>query len=89
MAARVLFVMHEHFPAIYFKYILIVASLVIALAVLVRLLRTVANPRGDWLLKQYREAYTNFLCPICEFPIRWMVLLGGRSRSILPTCGRR
>ena len=70
LAARVLFVMHEHFPAIYFKYILIVASLVIALAVLVRLLRTVANPRGDWLLKQYREAYTNFLCPICEFPIR-------------------
>ena len=70
LAARVLFVMHEHFPAIYFKYILIVVSLVIAIAVLVRLLRTVANPRGDWLLKQYREAYTNFLCPICEFPIR-------------------
>ena len=70
LAARVLFVMHEHFPAIYFKYILIVASLIIAIAVLVRLLRTVANPRGEWLLKQYREAYTNFLCPICEFPIR-------------------
>lgn len=70
LAARVLLVMHEHFPAIYFKYILIVASLVIATAILVRLLRTVANPRGDWLLKQYREAYTNFLCPICEFPIR-------------------
>jgi hypothetical protein len=70
LAARVLFVMHEHFPAIYFKYILIVASLVIAIAVLIRLLKTVANPRGDWLLKQYREAYTNFLCPICEFPIR-------------------
>lgn len=70
LAARVLLVMHEHFPAIYFKYILIVASLAIAIAVLVRLLKTVANPRGDWLLKQYREAYTNFLCPICEFPIR-------------------
>ncbi len=70
LAARVLFVMHEHFPAIYFKYILIVVSLVIAIAVLVRLLRAVANPRDDWLLKQYREAYTNFMCPICEFPIR-------------------
>lgn len=70
LAARVLFVMHEHFPAIYFKYILIVVSLVIAIVVLVRLLRAVANPRGDWLLKQYREAYTNFMCPICEFPIR-------------------
>lgn len=70
LAARVLLVMHEHFPAMYFKYILIVASLVIAIAILVRLLRTVANPRGDWLLKQYREAYTNFLCPVCEFPIR-------------------
>lgn len=70
LAARVLMVMHEHFPAVYFKYILIVASLVIAIAVLIRLLRTVANPRSDWLLKQYREAYTNFLCPICEFPIR-------------------
>ncbi|MEZ6090294.1 MAG: hypothetical protein R3C05_20155 [Pirellulaceae bacterium] len=70
LAARVLLVMHEHFPAIYFRYILIIVSLAIAVGILIRLLRTIAKPQGEWLLKQYREAYTNFMCPICEFPIR-------------------
>ncbi|WP_044303184.1 membrane protein [Rhodopirellula sallentina] len=70
VAMRVLLVMHEHFPAIYFKYILIVLSLAIATGVLVRLLRLVAKPSRDWLLRQYREAYSHFFCPICDYPIQ-------------------
>jgi len=30
----------------------------------------VAFPKTDWLLKQYREAYEAFLCPMCSYPIR-------------------
>jgi predicted RNA-binding Zn-ribbon protein involved in translation (DUF1610 family) len=30
----------------------------------------IAFPKRDWLLKQYREAYESFLCPICAYPIR-------------------
>ncbi len=70
VALRVILVMHEHFPAIYFRYILIILSLVIAITVLVRLLRLLARPSRDWLLKQYREAYASFLCPVCDYPIQ-------------------
>lgn len=70
VAARVLLVMHDHFPAIYFKYILILLSLAIATGVLVRLLRLIAKPSRDWLLRQYREAYAHFFCPICDYPIQ-------------------
>ncbi|MEO9596154.1 hypothetical protein [Rhodopirellula bahusiensis] len=70
VAARVLLVMHDHFPAIYFKYILILLSLAIATGVLIRLLRLIARPSRDWLLRQYREAYAHFFCPICDYPIQ-------------------
>jgi predicted RNA-binding Zn-ribbon protein involved in translation (DUF1610 family) len=30
----------------------------------------IAFPKKDWLLKQYREAYEAFFCPICDYPIR-------------------
>jgi len=69
-AVRVLLVMHEHFPAVYFKYILILLSLAIATGVLVRLLRLSAHPSQQWLIKQYREAYATFFCPVCDFPIQ-------------------
>lgn len=70
IAVKVLLVMHEHFPRRYFKYILIIAALAAALLVLIYLLRMVAFPKRSWLLKQYREAYERFLCPVCAFPIR-------------------
>ena len=70
VAMRVLLVMHDHFPAIYFKYILILLSLAISISVLVRMLRLSARPSRDWLLRQYREAYASFLCPVCEHPIQ-------------------
>jgi predicted RNA-binding Zn-ribbon protein involved in translation (DUF1610 family) len=70
VAARVILVMHQHFPAIYFRYILILLSLAICVAVLVRLLRLLARPSRDWLLRQYRESYATFFCPVCEHPIQ-------------------
>lgn len=70
VAARVILVMHEHFPAIYFRYILIVLALAIATGVLVRLLRLLAHPNRDGLIRQYREAYASFFCPICNYPIQ-------------------
>ena len=63
-------VMHEYFPREYFKYVLILAILVAAMRILIYLLRSVAHPKQDWLVKQYREAYEAFLCPICTHPIR-------------------
>jgi predicted RNA-binding Zn-ribbon protein involved in translation (DUF1610 family) len=63
-------VMHEYFPTRYFKYVLILASLIIVGRILVSLLRAVAFPKREWLLKQYREAYERFFCPVCEYPIR-------------------
>ncbi len=70
VAAKVTLVMHEHFPERYFKYILILVSLALVLSILAYLLRRLAFPKPDWLLKQYREAYERFFCPVCDFPIR-------------------
>jgi predicted RNA-binding Zn-ribbon protein involved in translation (DUF1610 family) len=70
LIGRVLLVMHEHFPAIYFRYLLIGTALCVAVWVLVKLLQTISNPSHAWLIKQYREAYSAFLCPQCEYPIR-------------------
>jgi hypothetical protein len=67
---RVGLVMHEYFPARYFKYIWIGATLLVVLRVLIFLVQAVARPNRDWLLRQYREAYERFLCPVCEYPIR-------------------
>lgn len=63
-------VMHDYFPKEYFKYVLILVCLGIVLKILAALLRMVARPKMDWLLKQYREAYERFLCPMCGYPIR-------------------
>lgn len=70
LAAKVTMVMHEHFPARYFKYLMIVVAIIIVLRVLTYLLRMIARPSRDYLLGQYREAYERFFCPICDYPIR-------------------
>jgi hypothetical protein len=67
---KVGWVMHEHFPAQYFKYILIVSAIAVSLLILVVTIRAIAFPSRDWLLKQYREAYEALMCPVCSFPIR-------------------
>jgi len=70
LICKVTLVMHEHFPRRYFKYILIVAALLLVARILVYLLRSIAFPKLDSLLKQYREAYEHFFCPVCSHPIR-------------------
>jgi hypothetical protein len=67
---KVVLVMHEHFPRRYFKYVLIIAALLLVARILFYLLRAAAFPRRDAVLKQYREAYEHFFCPVCSFPIR-------------------
>jgi len=67
---KVALVVHEYFPSKYFKYILIGGLLLVVARLLVYFIRTSAFPKAQWLLKQYREAYERFLCPVCEYPIR-------------------
>jgi predicted RNA-binding Zn-ribbon protein involved in translation (DUF1610 family) len=67
---KVTLVVHEYFPSRYFKYIFIGGLLVVVARLLVHFIRLIAFPKTDWLVKQYREAYERFLCPVCEYPIR-------------------
>lgn len=67
---KVALVVHEYFPSRYFKYILIGGLLVVVARMLIYFIRTIAFPKTQWLVRQYREAYERFLCPVCEYPIR-------------------
>jgi hypothetical protein len=67
---KVALVIHEYFPSKYFKYILIGGLLIAVARLLIYFIRTIAFPKTQWLVKQYREAYERFLCPVCEYPIR-------------------
>ena len=63
-------VIHEYFPTRYFKYILIGSLLIVVGRLLIHFIASSAHPKAEWLLKQYRESYERFLCPVCEYPIR-------------------
>lgn len=67
---KVTLVVHEYFPTKYFKYVLIVSLLLVVVRLLIHFIRMIAFPNVQWLVKQYREAYERFLCPVCEYPIR-------------------
>jgi len=67
---KVALVVHEYFPRKYFKYIFIGGLLLVVARLLIYFIRTIAFPKTQWLVKQYREAYERFLCPVCEYPIR-------------------
>jgi hypothetical protein len=67
---KVALVMHEYFPSRYTKYVLILVLLGVTARILVHFIKIAAFPKLDWLLRQYREAYERFLCPVCEYPIR-------------------
>ena len=67
---KVALVVHEYFPTKYFKYVLIILLLLVVARLLIYFIRTIAFPKVQWLVKQYREAYERFLCPVCEYPIR-------------------
>jgi len=61
---------HERFPTRYFKYIVTGCLLVVVGWGFVWLIRRLARPKVETLLKQYSQAYERFLCPVCEYPIR-------------------
>lgn len=63
-------VLHEYFPSRYFKYILIAIAIALVVQVLLYLLRMAVSPKKEFLLKQFREAYEKFVCPVCEYPLR-------------------
>ena len=67
---KVFMVMNDYFPKRYFKYILILAVILTIVRILIYFIRLLAYPKTQWLVRQYREAYERFLCPICEYPIR-------------------
>ena len=67
---KVALVVHEYFPSKYFKYVLIGGLLLVVAWLLVYFIRSIAFPKTQWLVKQYREAYERFLCPVCEYPVR-------------------
>ena len=85
-------VIHECFPARVFKYIVTVALLVVVARLLVHVIRLVAHPKPEDLLKQYRQAYERFLCPECEYPIRtgprrWLYWTRRTVNRALPQAG--
>jgi hypothetical protein len=63
-------VIHKYFPSRYLKYVLIAAVIGVVLRLLVHLIRSNRTPQPEVLLKQYREAYERFLCPVCDYPVR-------------------
>lgn len=67
---KVSLVIHQYFPSRYFKYVLVMGLLLAVVKLLLHFIRSVAQPKTQWLLKQYREAYERFLCPVCEYPMR-------------------
>jgi hypothetical protein len=67
---HVALVMHEYFPSRYFKYVIVLTALAVVMRILIYLLRMMVRPKRDWLLRQFREAYEAFLCPVCSYPIR-------------------
>lgn len=62
-------VMHQHFPADFFKYIAILAAIAIVSVGLMRSLRTASRPRPDVKLRRRREAYEHHRCPECAYPV--------------------
>lgn len=70
LLVKLFMIIHDYFPSQYFKYILILVLIFVVLRALVQALRRTVAPKIDFLLKQYRQAYARFLCPVCEYPIQ-------------------
>lgn len=85
---KIIFVVHNYFPSEYFKYTLVLALIIVIGKTLLRFVHNANSSQPEILLKRYKEAYANFLCPNCEFPIRRgpMKYLYWNSRS-LPKLG--
>jgi len=70
LLAELYYILDEYFPERFFKYLVIGVAIALTAQILVYLLRMLVTPRKDWLLKQYRQAYEKFQCPVCAYPIR-------------------
>ncbi len=67
---KVIVLLHSYFPLDMLIYPLVATGLIVVGALLWGLIRLVSQPNRQWLLRQYRDAYQSFLCPICDYPIR-------------------
>ena len=67
---RISLVVYEYFPRRYFKYIALLVIIAVVLKLLLYLLKRIAAPKKDWILKRHQEAYDKGICPICGKPIR-------------------
>ena len=67
---KTVLVIHERFPTRHFKYVVTICLLLLVAWAFVWLIRRLVKPKLDLLLKQYRQAYEHYLCPVCEYPIR-------------------
>jgi len=85
---EIIFVMHEHFPSRYFKYLLILALIYLVVCALKTMLRMVIKPQTKWLMKQNRDAYQKMLCATCQYPIApglfKLTLPLSKQKDILP-----
>ena len=70
ISAKIILVIHEVFPKEFFKYILIVFLIAVVVKILIYLIKMVAEPKKDWLLKQFKESFNKFECPFCSYKIR-------------------
>ena len=78
--------MYEYFPRRYFKYIALLVIIAVVLKMLIYLLKRIAAPKKDWILKRHQEAYDKGICPICSKPIRIGPLryaTGSRRRGLV------
>ncbi|MGD9782882.1 MAG: hypothetical protein AB7V14_12160 [Kiritimatiellia bacterium] len=70
LGLKTVLVIHERFPTRHFKYVVTACLLALVGGGFVWLIRRLVRPKLDLLLKQYRQAYEHYLCPVCEYPIR-------------------
>jgi len=68
--AKLALVIHEYFPRRYFKYIGLLVIIGIVLKLLIYMIKKITSPKKDSLIKQNRQAYDKFVCPVCGKPIR-------------------
>ncbi len=87
---KIVFVVHEYFPAEYFKYVALLVVIAIVLRILIYLIRLIVAPKRDLLIKQYQQHYDKCICPICSKPIRTGPLrfIGGFGKKVQALVGQ-
>ena len=81
---QVAIVIHSHFETEYFKYIALLVIIAVVLKFLIYLLKNLAAPKKDFLIKQYQQSYDKGICPICAKPIHFAPLAFVRKKIKFP-----